>query len=303
MVASVNENKIARILRDALATPLQNSLLELYGLVSFVDERVFGDLDSFRSQFGQLKDAASFDVLKHRIAPICKRTLRRQVEAYVKYARRIPMLREFVAGADEVKRYNYVSDYLQRDALFALPNSQRQRITIAELESFRKLAVSITENAKGTTLLQALTVAFKSLNNSALRKKPLSLPSRAAHKTTCKACWPKRPTPTALSYSMAATATRAPRPTSFAFTSAPFLWIKSLALASLPMRTQPIKLRSTIFTLLLFSSPHYGAFMFLLPIFSSVPESQNIDHLAGNFVAHLVLTDKNPSHLARLELE
>jgi SNF2 family DNA or RNA helicase len=56
------ENKTARILRDALtlphkvlltATPLQNSLLELYGLVSFVDERVFGDLDSFRAQFGQ----------------------------------------------------------------------------------------------------------------------------------------------------------------------------------------------------------------------------------------------------------
>jgi SNF2 family DNA or RNA helicase len=71
------ENKTARILRDALmlphkvlltATPLQNSLLELYGLVSFVDERVFGDLDSFRAQFGQLKDAASFDALKNRIA-------------------------------------------------------------------------------------------------------------------------------------------------------------------------------------------------------------------------------------------
>ena len=244
------ENKTARILRDALATPqkvlltatpLQNSLLELYGLVSFVDERVFGDLDSFRSQFGQLKDAASFDVLKHRIAPICKRTLRRQVEAYVKYTRRIPMLREFVPGVDEVKLYNYVSDYLQRDELFALPNSQRQLITIvlrkllasstfaiagaletiikrlkqtldekascvdlaeeldqdyealdelseeieagaqdseraktqaevlaikaeiAELESFRSLAVSITENAKGTALLQALKVAMEKL--------------------------------------------------------------------------------------------------------------------------------------------
>ncbi|MDO8350586.1 MAG: DEAD/DEAH box helicase, partial [Gallionella sp.] len=62
------ENKTANILREALltapkvlltATPLQNSLLELYGLVSFVDERVFGDLDSFKTQFGQLKDAAS----------------------------------------------------------------------------------------------------------------------------------------------------------------------------------------------------------------------------------------------------
>jgi ERCC4-related helicase len=257
------ENKTARILRDALtlphkvlltATPLQNSLLELYGLVSFVDERVFGDLDSFRAQFGQLKDTASFDALKNRIAPICKRTLRRQVEAYVKYTRRIPMLQEFVPGADETRLYNYVSEFLQRPSLYALPNSQRQLITlvlrkllasstfaiagaletlikrlgqtldekaastdladladeldqdyealdeladeldavadgstkvstaaeiaaiqaeVGELESFRNLAISITENAKGTALLQALNVAFKKLDELGAAKKAI----------------------------------------------------------------------------------------------------------------------------------
>lgn len=81
------DSKMSRTLKDALisspkvlltATPLQNSLLELYGLVSFVDEKVLGDLDSFRSQFGSVKDAASFDALKRRIAPVCKRTLRRR---------------------------------------------------------------------------------------------------------------------------------------------------------------------------------------------------------------------------------
>ena len=254
------ENKTANILREALltapkvlltATPLQNSLLELYGLVSFVDERVFGDLDSFKTQFGQLKDAASFDALKSRIQPICKRTLRRQVEAYVKYTRRIPMLQEFIPGPNETKLYNDVSEYLQRDSLFALPNSQRQLITlvlrkllasstfaiagaletlikrltqtlddksasidlaealdqdfetldelteeieaasaddtraktqseiaaikdeIAELESFRNLAVSITENAKGMALLQALKVAFKKLDELGAAKKAI----------------------------------------------------------------------------------------------------------------------------------
>lgn len=79
------DNKTARTLRDALAdarkvfltaTPLQNSLLELYGLVSFIDDRVFGDVDSFRQQFGALRDARSFAALKHRIEPVCKRTLR-----------------------------------------------------------------------------------------------------------------------------------------------------------------------------------------------------------------------------------
>ena len=33
------------------ATPLQNSLMELYGLVSFVDDHVFGDIESFKERF------------------------------------------------------------------------------------------------------------------------------------------------------------------------------------------------------------------------------------------------------------
>lgn len=258
------DNKTARTLKDALvsapkvlltATPLQNSLLELYGLVSFVDEKVFGDLDSFKSQFGSIKDAASFDALKRRIEPVCKRTLRRQVEAYVKYTKRIPLLQEFVPGADETNLYNLVSEYLQRDSLFALPNSQRQLITlvlrkllasstfaiagaldtlakrlrqtldeksasldladeldndfegfnelaeeierieeqesragkkakteqeilaikaeIIELESFRDLAVSIAENAKGLALLQALKVAFEKLRDLGAEQKAI----------------------------------------------------------------------------------------------------------------------------------
>src|ERR1035437_7509293 len=56
-------NKIAQAIKQAVApfpkllltaTPLQNSLLELYGLVSVIDEYTFGDLKSFRTQFTRL---------------------------------------------------------------------------------------------------------------------------------------------------------------------------------------------------------------------------------------------------------
>jgi hypothetical protein len=56
-------NKIANAIKAAIsdrpktlltATPLQNSLLELYGLVSIIDEFTFGDLRSFRSQFTRM---------------------------------------------------------------------------------------------------------------------------------------------------------------------------------------------------------------------------------------------------------
>ena len=82
-------NVIGKTLKEALAhapkvlltaTPLQNSLLELYGLASLVDERVSGDLSSFREQFGALGHADTFAKLRTRLQTVCLRTLRRQVQ-------------------------------------------------------------------------------------------------------------------------------------------------------------------------------------------------------------------------------
>lgn len=92
-------NVIAKTLKEALArvhskvlltaTPLQNSLLELYGLVSMIDDRVFGDIDSFRTQFTAQPRETAFTALRARLSPVCKRTLRRQVQQYVPYTARI----------------------------------------------------------------------------------------------------------------------------------------------------------------------------------------------------------------------
>lgn len=135
-------NKIARALRDAVltrpkvlltATPLQNSLMELYGLVSFVDPHLFGDEESFRSQFATRPGAATdaqLQTLKQRIKPICQRTLRRQVMEYVPYTNRISFTQDFTPTDAEVQLYDAVSNYLQKDELFALPSGQRQLITL-----------------------------------------------------------------------------------------------------------------------------------------------------------------------------
>ena len=90
-------NKIANTIKQAIApfrkvlltaTPLQNSLLELYGLVSIIDDFTFGDLKTFRSRFTRLANNDDFTELKERLKPICKRTLRKQVLQYIKYTNR-----------------------------------------------------------------------------------------------------------------------------------------------------------------------------------------------------------------------
>ena len=103
-------NVIANTLKLALkdrhkllltATPLQNSLLELFGLVSFIDELAFGDLTSFREQFASLNQDQVFETLKARLRPICHRTLRRQVTSYIPFTRRHPLLEEFTPEESE----------------------------------------------------------------------------------------------------------------------------------------------------------------------------------------------------------
>ncbi|VXD06515.1 DEAD/DEAH box helicase (fragment) [Enterobacterales bacterium 8AC] len=133
-------NVIAKTLKQALAhvhskvlltaTPLQNSLLELYGLVNMIDDRVFGDIDSFRAQFIAQPKQQAFDALRTRLAPVCKRTLRRQVQQYVPYTARKAIVQEFTPSLEERQLSNLVADYLRRPNLNALPEGQRQLISL-----------------------------------------------------------------------------------------------------------------------------------------------------------------------------
>lgn len=112
------------------ATPLQNSLLELYGLSSLIDERIFGDLDSFKVQFTAKVSKADLARLRDRLAPVCKRTLRRQVSAYINYTARHAMVQEFTPSDQEQAFAALVADYLRRPRLHGLSNKQRHLISL-----------------------------------------------------------------------------------------------------------------------------------------------------------------------------
>ncbi len=162
-------SKIANAIKQAIAsrpkvlltaTPLQNSLLELYGLVSIIDDFAFGDLESYKARFARLGNDADFNTLKDRLRPICKRTLRRHVLEYVKFTNRHALVQEFSPSPDEQRLYDLVSEYLQRPTSYALPASQRQLITLI----LRKLLASSTFAIAGTLegMAQRLEEAVKS---------------------------------------------------------------------------------------------------------------------------------------------
>ena len=158
-----SSNLIGNAIRQALlprkkvlltATPLQNSVLELYGLVSIIDDFVFGDLKSFKSQYSRQLEEEDYYELKKRLQSVCKRTLRRQVLEYISYTERRAICEEYIPRSQEQELYDAVSKYLQKPKLYALPRSQRQLMTLI----LRKLLASSTYAIYGTfdTLVKRL---------------------------------------------------------------------------------------------------------------------------------------------------
>ena len=142
-------NKTGRAIKSALkdvpkilltATPLQNSLAELYGLVSIIDDHAFGDFKSFNSNFSKLEDSQKYQVLKSRLQSICHRTLRRQVREYINYTNRIPILQRFNPTIQEEDLYTRVSEYLKRTELKAIPQGQKKLMIMV----YRRLLASST---------------------------------------------------------------------------------------------------------------------------------------------------------------
>ncbi|MFN6340389.1 MAG: SNF2-related protein [Cyanobacteriota bacterium] len=152
-------NKMAQTLMQALrpyskvmltATPLQNSLMELYGLVSFIDPHIFGDQVSFREQFVLTDNEDSRNAeLRLRLLPVCQRTLRRQVLETIKFTQRIPLTWEFHPSEEEQRLYEGVSAYLQREVLYALPNAQRILMTMVLRKLLASSSFAIAKTLRG----------------------------------------------------------------------------------------------------------------------------------------------------------
>lgn len=131
-----NQSKVASSVGDVMdgakkillltATPLQNRLEEIYGLVSLFDPEYFRSLDVFRERYVKSNGAQfNSDDLAERVGHLTKRTLRRDAEIYIRFTKRDPLTVKFQPSRAEMELYDLVNDYLQRDTLYAFSNSQR----------------------------------------------------------------------------------------------------------------------------------------------------------------------------------
>lgn len=117
------------------ATPLQNSLSDLHGLISFIDPRIFGSEKVFSKRFIEGQD---YTELKRELAPVLYRTLRRDVGKYMDFKKRECRTIDFSLSPDEVELYMRVNNFLKKDMLYSIPNANKGLIVLV----IRKLLAS-----------------------------------------------------------------------------------------------------------------------------------------------------------------
>lgn len=179
--------KTAKTLRDTLmgvpkilmsATPLQNSLLELFGLVSIIDPYFFGDLNSFKVRYARPRlEESELRGLRQRLGKLVNRTLRRKVqeEGGINFTRRYSLTEDFRPTDEELQLYEQVSAYLKSDDLLAIKPNARHLVTLV----IRKILASSSYALQGTLenmigrlekkmpLLAGLEEDFDSLDDTA----------------------------------------------------------------------------------------------------------------------------------------
>ncbi len=130
------------------ATPMQNSLAELWGLVQYVEPTgtLLGDITTFREVFCSDDDRTLVPGQEHelqrRLAMVLQRTLRRQAQEFLDrpFTQRRCRLYEYAMSDDERSLYDDVTEYLLQPSLYAFAGRQRRLLLIG---FHRRMASSI----------------------------------------------------------------------------------------------------------------------------------------------------------------
>lgn len=152
------------------ATPIQNNLTELWGLVQYVEPTgtLLGNLRTFRDVFCEGDDRklvpGQDQELRRRLETVVQRTLRRQAQEFLErpFVGRRAQIYNYAMAPKEKSLYDDVTAYLLERQLFAFRGNQRQLLLIgfhrlmassvaALAESLRKVAQRLDRLLHGGT--------------------------------------------------------------------------------------------------------------------------------------------------------
>lgn len=155
-----SDAKRAKAIRDAVApykkllltaTPMQNNLMELFGLVTFIDDHILGTPESFQNTFCNVPEELRADrllELRQRLSRFFTRELRRNVKEYIDYTNRNSVTFTYTPTDDEEKLRVGFEEFLRRPVVVSIPASSMSLLKLIYL----KLLASSTFAIKNSLL-------------------------------------------------------------------------------------------------------------------------------------------------------
>ena len=113
------------------ATPIQNNVMDLYGLTSLIDDNIFGDYKIYKENYYKSYNENLLE-LRDRLKGFVHRTLREQVKPYIKFTKRIPRTFNFEQTVEEKEVYNEIRKLLlsSDEESYLIPNKQRHLLVL-----------------------------------------------------------------------------------------------------------------------------------------------------------------------------
>ena len=123
------------------ATPFQNNLMELFGLISLLDENIFPDEKIYRQKY-----ILNYDENKNELFQILSnyvvRTLRKNVSKYVNYTNRNVLLADYYTTPEEKKFYSLVSNVLYSNDFSEVYSLGQNQLLIILLQKLLSSSIS-----------------------------------------------------------------------------------------------------------------------------------------------------------------
>lgn len=128
-------------------TPIEKNIMDLYGLIWFIDETVLPDEREFLSRY--LRRPENYPELSERVSKYCFRTLRSQAKAYAKVPERILITDEYSPSVQEQRLYELLYAYINKPDKRAFPEMKQYDLALRLLSLQSSSTAAILQTIRG----------------------------------------------------------------------------------------------------------------------------------------------------------
>ena len=129
------------------ATPIQNSIMDLYGLIYFIDKKALPDADTFYQRY--FRKSENYSELARRVSKYCFRITRHQAETYIKIPERIPITVEFGLNKQEKQVYTLLEKYIQKSEKLSFPKMDKYDLALMLYHTFSSSSFALRKTLNG----------------------------------------------------------------------------------------------------------------------------------------------------------